>query len=47
MTITADQDCSASDDIEKPPDDEQDAPVDPGTQMAAAGIRRSVTGIDV
>lgn len=34
MTITADQDCSASDDIEKPPDDEQNAPVDAGTQMA-------------
>ncbi|OBB86625.1 Mce protein [Mycobacterium colombiense] len=34
MTITADQECSTSDDIEKPPADEQLAPVDAGKHIA-------------
>ncbi|GAB1813149.1 Mce protein [Mycobacterium sp. MUNTM1] len=39
MTITADQDCGTGDDIEKPPDDEQEAPVDSGEQIAKRGTR--------
>lgn len=39
MTITADQDCSTSDDIEKPPDDEQEASVDAGKHIAKGGAR--------
>ncbi|OMC27499.1 Mce protein [Mycobacterium colombiense] len=39
MTITADQDCSASDDIEKPPDDEQEASVDADKHIAKGGAR--------
>ncbi|OBJ18485.1 Mce protein [Mycobacterium colombiense] len=39
MTITADQDCSTSDDIEKPPDDEQEAPVDEDKHIAKGGAR--------
>ncbi|KBZ69526.1 Mce protein [Mycobacterium colombiense] len=39
MTITADQDCSASDDIEKPPDDDQEATADAGRRIANGGAR--------
>ncbi|OSC30240.1 Mce protein [Mycobacterium vulneris] len=39
MAITADQDCSTSDDIEKPPHDEQLAAVDTGEHIAKGGTR--------
>lgn len=39
MTIIADRDCSTGEDIEKPPDDEQKAPVDSGEQIAKRGTR--------
>lgn len=39
MTITADQDRSASDDIEQPPDDAQEAPAESGKHIAKGGRR--------